>query len=88
MTSGEGNAAQAMRVCGNVRMARCPSGPAHSALCLEAAFLLAPGGRGMKEGTEGVGEWTQDWDQTAERQWRVVAAVGGCAMSAELTGHF
>lgn len=83
-----GNAAQAMRECGNVRMAGCPSGPAHSALCLEAAFLLAPGGRGMKEGTGGVGEWTQASDQTAERQWRVVAVVGGCAMSAEPTGRF
>lgn len=43
-----------MRECGNVRMARCPLGPAHSALCLEAAFLLVPGGRGMKEGTGGL----------------------------------
>ncbi len=49
-----GNTAQATRECGNVRMARCPPGPAHSAPCLEAAFLLVPGGRGMKEGTGGL----------------------------------
>lgn len=48
-----GNTAQAMRECGNVRMARCPLGTAHSALCLEAAFLLVPGGRAIKEGTGG-----------------------------------
>lgn len=62
-----GNTAQAMRECGNVRMAWCPLGPAHCALCLEGAFLLVPGGCGMKEGTRGlVGR--QAWDQTAERQ--------------------
>lgn len=45
-----GNTAQAMRECGNVRMARCPWGQAHSALCLEAAFLLVPGGWGDERG--------------------------------------
>lgn len=37
-----------MRECGNVRTARCPPGLAHAAPCLDAAFLLAPGGRGLK----------------------------------------
>lgn len=35
-------------------MASCPPGPAHSALCLEAAFLLVPGGWGLKGGTGGL----------------------------------
>lgn len=72
-----GNTAHAMRECGNVRMARCPPGPAHSALCLEGALSSGARWAGDERGHWGAGGWTQARDQMAERQRRVaVAAVG------------
>ena len=41
----------------------------------------------MKEGTWGAGGWTQAWDQTPERHWRVAVVVGGARNEAAHVAH-
>lgn len=76
------------------RMWKCtygtmPAGPGPLCTVFRGSLSSPARWAGDERGHWEAGGWTRAWDQTAERQWRVVVVgVDSCVSSGQLTGQF